>query len=276
MIKKMEKVIEIKGVNNGPVNMIVVGTHGNEVCGVEAMNEILPDLKIENGTVYIAYGNPRAIDKNVRYTEKNLNRMYRPSSEMTQDELDSYEYNRAEYLKEYLNKSEHVLDVHASTNSNSKPFIICERNAESVTSVLPFNTVVYGFDENEPGGTDYYMNLIGRVGICVECGYLGDPASTETAKESILSFLKILGHISGEPATKNLKQNKIQVYQKYYSKTESFKLGKKFSDFEIVKAGDVVGVDGEEEVVCDRESIILFAHDSEKVGSECFLLGEYL
>lgn len=272
----MEKVIEIRGGNSGPTNMIVVGTHGNEICGVNAMNQILPNLKIDNGTIYIAYGNPRAIEKNVRFTEKNLNRMYRPSIQMSREELNSYEYSRAEYLKEYLNKSEHVLDVHASTNPESKPFIICERNASEVTDNLPFKTVVYGFDENEPGGTDYYMNLIGKVGICVECGYLGDTASIETAKQSIFAFLETLGHVNSNNSKDVTSQEKIQVYRKYYSKTNDFKLSKKYSDFQVVKSGEVVGVDGAENVVCDRDSIILFAHDANKAGSEVFLLGEYI
>ncbi len=269
----INEVIEKRGTFPGPTNMVIVGTHGDEVCGVRVLEKLLPTLTIESGMVYFAYGNPKAIEKNVRFVEKNLNRMYKPENELTYEEKNSYEYERAIYLQKYLNLSDCVLDIHASTNPESKPFIICEKNAEKIYNALPVDTVVFGFDENEPGGTDYYMNQIGKIGVCVECGYLGDEASTEVAKISILQYLRILGHISKIEAPIQTKEC-FQIHKLYLTKTDHFSLSKKFSDFQIVKEGEEIGTDGEEKVICDRESIILFPHEANKVGTEVFLLGE--
>lgn len=267
------EVIEKKGTQPGPVNMVIVGTHGNEVCGVHVLEELLPTLTIEKGTVYFAYGNPRAIEENVRFVEKNLNRMYKLKNELTDEEKNSYEYSRATYLQQYLNLSESVLDIHASTNPKSRPFIICEKNAAHIYPSLPIDTVVYGFDENEPGGTDYYMNRAGKIGICVECGYLGNEASSAVAKESILQFLALHGHISYPKAVEKTPE-RFQIYKLYITRTDHFRLSKEFSDFQAVAQGEEIGVDGEEVIICDRDSIILFPHNADKIGQEVFLLGE--
>ncbi len=36
-----EQIIELNGKEKGPTNMILVGVHGNEKCGVEALEKIL-------------------------------------------------------------------------------------------------------------------------------------------------------------------------------------------------------------------------------------------
>lgn len=270
-----DEVIELKGSNPGQTSIILVGVHGNEICGVEAMDQILPNLKIETGKVLIAYANPKAIEQKVRFTETNLNRMFLPESEISEEDKNSYEYSRAQYLKRFLSQADALLDVHASSNTKSIPFIICERNSKKITDSLPIETVVYGFDAVEPGGTDYYMNSIGKIGVCVECGNMEDPKSTENAIESIYTFLKIQGHISGETPTP-VEQKLIQMYYLHKAKTDNFTLAKPFDDFESLTAEQFIAHDGDEEIKTDRESIIIFAKNSTEIGREVFLLGEPL
>ncbi len=268
------EVVEILGEEPGGTSMILVGVHGNETCGPLAMDYLLPDLKIERGRLLIAYANPNAILRGIRSTEQNLNRLFRPIGQLSVQELRSYEFQRALYLKTYLDQCDVLLDVHASSNPESREFVICERNAKKITDVLPIQTIVYGFDDVEPGGTDYYMNSIGKVGICVECGIIGSDKAFETALESIFSFLKARQHISGR-LTRS-KKEQIQMYELYLTKTNKFRLVKPLADFTEVEAGQIIGYDGSLAVVAERKSIILFAHNRNKVGEEAFLLGEYL
>lgn len=267
----MKEVIEINGIEPGPTSMILVGVHGNERCGVEAIEQLLPTLTIEKGKVIIAYGNPRAIEQDVRFTETNLNRMFKSDDQLTDGEKNSYEYNRAQFLKQYLDQADVLLDVHASFTLVSKRFVIGEPNSKNITQYLPVDTVVYGFDAIQPGGTDYYMNTIGKIGICIECGYLGDPASTEVAKESILAFLQSMGHMEGRNEIQQ--QQIIQITTMYMTKTDNFILKKEFDDFEEVKEGEVIGIDGVEEIKAEYDGIILFARNRKKRGEEGFLLG---
>lgn len=264
------EVIKKTGVNPGPKSVIFAGIHGNEKCGVLAFEKVLKDLDIENGEVTFVYGNPRAIEQNVRFTEANLNRMFKPDKEITLDEKNSYEYDRAQYLKDFLNQADCLLDIHASFTLDSKPFVICEPNANNIVQYLPFDLVVHGFDEHEPGGTDYYMNKIGKTGICVECGYLGDIKSTDIAVETIYSFLKAVGHIKSVLTA--IDKNHISVYYLYHTKTDDFKIAKDFKDFEEILQGTLIAMDGDIEVRADRDCYIIFARNRNKIGDEGFLL----
>jgi succinylglutamate desuccinylase len=273
-IKKTKDQIIIKGKNKGNRSVVFVGVHGNEICGPKSLERILPSLQIENGEVCLVYANPKALEKNVRFTESNLNRMFKNENKISKEDKKSYEYKRAKELKKILIKYDVLLDVHASYVPESKPFFICEKNAEVITDYINIPTVVYGFDAIEPGGTDGYMNSIGKIGICVECGYMTDEEAVNIAEKAILEFLLIRGHVKKESDIKKVEQNKIQMYLKYYAKTDSFKLSKNFKDFEVIEKGQIIGIVSGKEVIADRKSIILFASNTNKVGAEVFLLGE--
>lgn len=267
-----DELIEIRGEKPGEVSVILAGVHGNETSGINALKKILPSLKIESGRIFVGYGNPKAIQINQRYTEVDLNRLFVNDDVLTPEMKESYEYQRAQYLKTFFNQSSALLDIHASTIPNSQPFIICEKNAMDIVQFLPVNLVVSGFDQVEPGGTDYYMNKQGNIGICLECGYVDDDQATNIAEEGIKAFLKVRGHIPGN--TEPVKQHYIRMFKKYYSKTDNFKLSRPFQNFETVESGELIGIDGKEELRAPKKSVILFAHNSKKVGDEIFLLGE--
>jgi succinylglutamate desuccinylase len=267
-----EDVIELKGQEPGPVSMILVGVHGNERCGIDAIEELLPSLKIQKGRVLIAYGNPKAIDQNVRYTEANLNRLFKSDEMLSEREKDSCEYSRAQFLKKYLDQADCLLDIHASLTPNSQRFVICEKNAQKITKYLPVSLVVSGFDEVEPGGTDYYMNQQDKIGICIECGYFDDASSKEVAKESIFSFLAICENIAG--ITKEYSQASVAI-KGMHSTKNNFVLTRQFKDFEQVNEGEVIGIDGVEEIKMPFNGVILFARNRNIPNEEAFLYGEY-
>ncbi len=267
-----ENITELIGIENGPTSIILAGVHGNETCGVEALRKILSSLQIEKGHVLFGYGNPHAIETNQRFTETNLNRMFKSEEMLSNKEKTSYEYGRAQFLKKYLNQADALLDIHASTTPGSKPFIICEANADEISKYLPVDIIVSGFDKVEPGGTDYYMNSIGKIGICIECGYLDDPQTVQVAEEAVIAFLKACGHISNDLTPK--KQSYICMYDIYLTKTEKFTLSKPFDDFETIERDQVIGTDGDEEVRSLDDSVILFAQNSERIGDEAYLLGK--
>lgn len=264
--------ITLSGHSSGPKSVILAGVHGNETCGIEAIKKLLTDLRIDSGEVIFAFGNPQAIEQGTRFTEENLNRMFLPRQLLTVAQTLSYEFRRAEELKEIFKGSEVLLDIHASNNPSSQPFIICEENAKDIYKYLPIKTVVHGFDIVEPGGTDYYMNSIGKIGICIECGYIKDDESVKIAINSILSFLRARGHIlNGDNV--EIKKELIEMYYLYKTKTNRFTLSKPFADFENVMKDQMIGIDGMEKIFAPEDSIILFAKDLSIKNSEAFLLG---
>lgn len=266
-----EDIIELNGKEAGPTSMILVGVHGNEKCGIEAVKKILPSLEIQRGRVLIGYGNPKAIEQNVRYTDSNLNRMFKPDQMLSEKEKASYEYIRSQFLRKYLDQADALLDIHASLTPASQKFVICEKNAEAITKYLPFSKVVSGFDKEQPGGTDYYMNRQGKIGICIECGYFDDTTSTEIAEKSMISFLTARGNITGN--LKDYSQTYIQINSMYITKI-NFVLSKQFKDFEEVTIDHLIGIDGKDEIKAQSDGVILFARNRNRAGEEAFLFGK--
>ena len=268
----LQEITKVVGRANGATSIVLVGVHGDENCGVEALEKILPSLEIERGVVIFCLGNPRAIEAGERYTESDLNRMFRNDELSTASEKESYEYCRAQLLKTYLDKAGALLDVHASSIPNSKAFVICESNAKEIVKFFPLDLVVSGFDKVEPGGTDYYMNSIGKIGICLECGYMNDPQSVKIAEEGFFAFLKARGHIANNLSPQ--KQSYVLMFEKHLAKTDRFTLSKPFENFEVLEGNQLIGIDGQEEIRTSKRSLILFAHNGTKIGDEVFLLGE--
>lgn len=266
-----EEIFEVIGDKDGPTSIILAGVHGDEKCGIEAAEKVLPDLRIDCGRVLWGFGNPRAILANKRMTEANLNRMFDSDDRLSDADKKSYEYERAQKLKVYLGKAEALLDIHGSRTPHSAPFLICEENAKDVAKYLPVELIVSGFDDVEPGGTDYYMNKTGKIGICIECGFIDDPLSVEVAERAIYAFLKARGHIPGSPEEDA--KSHIRMRSLYRTKT-NLALAREFKDFEELPGGELIGTDGETEVRTEKPGIILFARNRKVAGEEGFLFGE--
>ncbi len=274
----MDEVIKLTGTNSsvGPISAIFAGVHGNETCGPDAFKAILPNLKITNGTVYFILANPAAIAVMERFTEMDLNRVFKPNNEYSDEQKKSYEFKRGQCLKEILKDVDVLLDIHSSMTEKSIPFIICEKNANEIVKFLPAKIVANGFDSIEPGGTDYYMNRIGKIGICIECGFHKEPSSVEIAIKAINTFLSVRGHIDNIEKIEITDQKKIEMYKLYKTKTPLFELSKFFADFELVKNGTIIGTDGSQEVSAGEDSIILFARNKNQINAEGFLLGRVI
>ncbi len=275
---KFKKGYLLKGQKPGPKSVIFAGIHGNEVCGVEAFYEIVPNLKLDSGEVYFVFGNPKAIQQNKRFIEFNINRAFREAKFYNPKIKKTYEYKRAQVLKKFLNKSTALLDIHSTRNPNGKPFIICEKNSEKITPYFSKNFVreVSGFGDIEPGATDDYMNNRGKIGITIECGQHDNPHAIEIAKGALIDFLKARKHIVETRKIRAINRPVFQMQKIYITKSESFHLLRQFPDFTAIKKGVAIGVDGDNIVKSEMDGVIVFAHDCQGTGQEAFILGKRL
>jgi succinylglutamate desuccinylase/ribosomal protein S18 acetylase RimI-like enzyme len=280
-IEKDDSIIKIDSGINGPTLAIFAGVHGDEVCGVEAFQKIIPEIKITKGVVYFVYANLNAIKENVRFTESNLNRCFGKDDDLhIQAVKGSYERERALELMLILDKCDALLDIHASTNVNSTPFIICEPHSFDIAKILPgFPIRSYGWDIIEKGGTDYYMNNVKTLsgdngnGICIECGYLGDPAGQKRAENGLLAFLKYFDVIDEDISLiENKNQREINAYKIHITKND-FTKSREFADFELLKNGDLIGIDGDEDILAENNNVIIFPTNKTTSGEEAFILG---
>lgn len=267
----------VKGRNNGKNVLILGGVHGDELPGIWAIENVLPKINIKNGLITYGIANPRAVKIHKRFTEENLNRMFYDKNAIDKN---SYEYKRAQELKKIMNKHDILLDLHSSSIKDTPAFAICEPNSYNIVKSLPVEYIVSGFDEHEPGGTDYYMNKIGKIGICIECGYHSNKESKKIAEQSIYNLLTHLNMIndimtrSTQTSNYKNKQKYYKVFYKHFAKTNTFKLKKYFKNFENLRKNELIGYDGITEVRAQKDAIILFAHNGSKIGDEVFLLAE--
>ncbi len=270
----MKNIVTIVGKKKGPVSIIMAGNHGNEVCGIEAFKNVIPSLSIEKGTVIFILGNLKAIKRNVRFTEFNLNRAFLPATEYSIEIKKTYEYKRAQKIKEVFNQGDALLDIHSTLNP-SEPFIICEENALEIVSYFPkeFKRIVHGFDDIEPGATDGYMLSKKQIGICVECGQHNDINALKIATTAIFSFLNQRGHISTHKSDFVVNREIIRMNFLYRTKTSSFKLSHQFFNFERITKNTLIGTDGCEEIMAPEDCVIVFAHNRDGKSEEAFLLG---
>lgn len=255
----------------GPIVTIIGGTHGDEVCWVQALDIIRDTLRVKKWRLYLIYGNIEAIEKNTRQIDLNLNRMYRDDSTFTESEKNTIEYKRSREIIPYLEQSDALLDLHSSPSIGSHAFIICEENCRDVIDRFPFETVCYGFTDMEPGGTDGYMNSRSKIGICVECGNHLDATARDKALISIIRFLEYFDMIERGSIETTPAKSIYTATLAYKTKTTSFKVAKKFSDFENITLWQLIGYDSDEAIYSDFDGKILFARDRDQIGVEWFV-----
>ena len=260
----------------GPRAVILCSVHGNEPCGVEALKEILPTLEIKAGVLTCILANPKAYEQKVRFTEANLNRMFRSTNDLSESEAKSYEHIRAKEIMLSLEEADYLLDLHSYSSTSGQPFVICSEKYFDLAKHLGPKIVFSGIDDLHPGSTDGYMNLLNKPGICVECGQHDDPESIPFAQDSIVRFLSLLEIIE---LTENIPMGDgvaLTAARQIYITKIDFKPEKEFKNFEKVFKGQSLGVDGHEEILSPYNGFILFAQKCEKPGQEAFVLGEYL
>jgi predicted deacylase len=251
---------------SGPKIVILAGVHGNELPGIIALKEFIASSpKLLKGKVTCIFANPHAIEKNIRFVETNLNRCF---SKRNSD--NTYEDNLARELMFYLDNADICLDLHASYTQNTEPMIICQPNAYPyIQSLLPRH-VCHWFLSNPTLATDQYMFSQGKVGICVECGYLDDIEGVSIAENAIQSILEHLGVLTQSSKLVIVPKTYYRAKYCYITKT-NLVLQKQFPDFYSLSKGEVIGTDGGIIVRAEEDGYLLFARDRVRSNEEAFV-----
>ncbi len=267
----MEGVIKKDSRRSGKILTVFCGVHGNEKAGVYAVKKILKNVTIKKGVVYFVFANIKAIKENKRFIDKNLNRCF-----LDKQNGNSYEEKRAKELIKILEKSDALLDIHASNSSETTPFAITD-NGIKIVKNMNFKIIATGFDDVEPGATDGFMKNKNKIGICLECGYSGkSKENTDLAYNSILQFLQYFDVIENKISNNNISQKIVHVDEVQKVTSKKFKLTKTFADFETIKKGFVIAKDEAEQYIANKERVILFGTPGKPVGAEAYILGTWI
>lgn len=184
--------------------LVLVGIHGNEPCGVEAVKMILRKRKLfsansadvtseelldddnwattletlfRNLTIEFLLGSPAALRQNKRFVQRNLNRLFDLNilndSKLALKDGYRYELHRARLITESIRHADFVLDIH-SCSSDVGSFALPSSLdlSEFLAEHLPVKYVVESLVHAcLDGGTTLDAALWNDVpGVCVECG----------------------------------------------------------------------------------------------------------
>jgi len=232
------KSVNYTGLGQGPRVIIMGATHGNEICGTQAIRRVMAELdsgalRIASGSVtFVPIVNPLAYEKNTRSGDRNLNRDLFPK-----DEPQDFEDHVANWLCPLLAQHDVLLDLHSFNAAHGEPFVMVgpadndgplepfqhmakERALARRLGVRRFVTgwmAAYGGGVQRrsraagPGaaaeletslrygvGTTEYMRSTGGYALTLECGQHLDPQAPEVAYRAILNTLAFLKLIEAQ------------------------------------------------------------------------------
>jgi len=252
-----------------PTTTIMVWVHGNELSWPLALTQRLAtNPTIDTGTVFCVFANPKALKANIRQTDCNMNRCFTDTQTFTW-----YEAERANDIIPYLRQSDFLLDIHNTINNSTPAFLISEHIERN--KYFPVQTILCWLDALHPWWSDGYMNSLGKVWLCLECGSIVDDIqqTTQIAYDAIENFLRATNNLDQPVKTYPNKQKIIRCREIYKNTHWPFRLVCAFDEFERVKVGTVIGYDGEQEVITQDNCCLVFARDCAKIGEECFVWG---
>jgi len=173
-----------------PELAVVGGIHGDEPCGVRAVERLLAADHEFRRPVTFVVANEAAVERGVRYVDADLNRSF-PGD----PEGDALEDRLAAELSDVLAGCT-VLSMH-STQSHAEPFAIVDGFTDFARDLVPRLDVVAAVDSGRfVDGRLFAADADADV-VEVECGLQGSAAAVENATDAVRDFLVATGALDG-------------------------------------------------------------------------------
>ncbi len=292
---------------DGPRVLMLGAVHGNETCGVVALQRLHTELT--QGALRLLCGslsllpitNPLAHAKGQRTGDRNLNRQL-----VHHDAPVVFEDHVANQLLPVLATHDVLLDLH-SFHTPGQPFALigprdnqgdlepfAQADAEAALAMrLGVSRFVEGWlDTYAAGvrqrqargvnahvdygvGTTEAMRRLGGMAITLECGQHEEAAAPEVAYQAAHAALIHLGLLEGalpEPCAQPEVIRLVQVYDRLHAED---RFAKPWRSFEALSKGDVIGCrHGGAEVRADQDGWIVFPNPQAGVDQEWFYLAQ--
>ncbi|MFD2725803.1 succinylglutamate desuccinylase/aspartoacylase family protein [Hyunsoonleella rubra] len=181
---------KIEKSTDAPTIVFFAGIHGNEKAGVVALNHVYKSLDKSQirGNVYGVLGNIKALEKEQRFIDTDMNRLWtkhRIEAIFSKEHPNTEEiqlitlYNLLQNILKSNTGPLYFIDLH-TTSSKTLPFITINdamiNRAFSKQFPVP---IVLGIEEYLEGALLSYINTLGYVSIGFESGQHTDVASVE-------------------------------------------------------------------------------------------------
>jgi predicted deacylase len=243
-----------------PELAVVGGIHGDEPCGINAIEQLLADPPTFQRPVVFVIANEEAIDAGSRYVEEDLNRAF-PGDEAGP----THEKRLAAELQTVIGDCL-TLSMH-STQSYDGTFALVNELTDQLREPLeqlPVDAVV-------DVGSHSKGRLFDAVPttIEVECGYQGSAQATRNAKRLLQSFLEATGAVAPTESADDLEPEELPVFRldRQIPKSEATTYDVFVSNFERVTKGERFAAADGVDVVAEESfyPVLLSAYGYEAV-----------
>jgi predicted deacylase len=231
--------MRIEQLGDGPPEVAVVGgIHGDEPCGVHAVQTVLSEAPAVERPVAFVVANEAAVEREARYVETDLNRSFPGESES-----DVHERRLAAELGEIIAECE-TLALH-STQSYGGAFALVSSFGAFERRVCPQLSVDTVVDTS--GFTNGRIFASAPRTVEVECGYQGSATAAENAVELTWDFLAATGALPDRHGHESGGSLPVFELARRVPKASGERYEVFVENFERVDAGEpFAAVDGEE------------------------------
>lgn len=230
--------------DGSPEIAVVAAIHGDEPCGVHAVEQLLADAPTVERPVKFIVANEEALEQGVRYTETDLNRAF-PGDPTAETHEKRLAYDLAREIRDCT-----TLALH-STQSYAEPFALVDTVdavARSICPHLPVSVLVETEAESDGRLIEYPHT------VEVECGLQGSEQAAENAVELIYAFLEATGALSGEEPVAGDDRDEVAIYNlgRPIPKREAKEYEVFVDNFRPVEAGESFAAADGDELVADE------------------------
>lgn len=286
----------IKGKQKGPTLIFFAGIHGNEPAGVLGLQQVFQELRKKKfpivGAIYGLAGNLNALQKQIRYQDEDLNRIWDKErikkinalnrSQLHQEEKEMSDLYQV--LSELLKAAKppfYFIDLH-TTSGKTAPFIVMNDSLLNRRFVRNYPLPkVLGIEEYLHGALLSFINEMGYVSFGFESGQHDEPNAI-TNNISFIHYTLIL--------TTSIKANSEWIgtvkkqmdemlsipsaffeitYEHHLKASDNFEMEPGFLNFQEVRKGRKVATFNNKEIVAESTRQI-FMPLYQTQGSEGF------
>ena len=289
------------GRSNGPTLIAIGSLHGNEPGGSIALSDVSQKLaKITdklNGRVYFLTGNARALAKDVRFVDCDLNRIWTPKnmSSLGSETLShTSEGSQLDELGQIIDSilitamdEVFVIDLH-STSSDTIPFVTIGDTLRNRQFAQKFPvSILLGIEEELDGTMLEYLNNAGAVTLGFEGGQHLSHQTVENHLALIWLGLVNAGLLSDADvpdydlyrwrlgAAKRSSPIVEVRYREAITDQDEFEMNPGFTNFEPIKKGQELAKNIHGRIRAIESGVILMPL-YQKLGNDGFFVGRQI
>ncbi|WP_041742775.1 M14 family metallopeptidase [Collimonas fungivorans] len=260
----------------GPHVMIMALTHGNEVSGAIAVDQLLrAELRPLKGRVTLGFANVEAyhrFDRNnpdaTRFIDEDLNRVWSASRLDSGD--DTVELRRARELRPIVESVDFLLDLH-SMHEEAPPLLLSGPLQKGIRFAAeigaPEHVIVDAGHANGRRMRDYGSfgdATSPKNALLIESGQHFSLRSRDVALDAASRFLLKTGVVAATQLNSFLTQDRtlsqqfFEVTQPIVADTTDFEFTQDFRGLELIeRAGTVIARDGEREIFTPYDNCVI-------------------